>query len=38
MALGVNALLSRLRMKRCSGGSMKMIDFWNPWPDLIMDR
>jgi hypothetical protein len=25
-------------MKRCSGGSMKMIDFWNPVPDLIMFR
>ncbi len=27
MALGVNALLSRLRIWRWSGGSMKMIDF-----------
>ena len=28
IARGVNTLLSRLRMCRCVGGSMKMIDSW----------
>jgi hypothetical protein len=32
MARGVNALLSRLRMWRWSGGSMKMIDFCGTSP------